>query len=108
QFSGEQLKRLQTLRDLVQKFAPAAIEGIFYGMPGYKTFGKPLIYFAGYTAHTGLYATPSGHEKFEKELSSYVQGKGSVQFPIKEEFPIDLIGRIIQFRVEENKQKYSK
>lgn len=43
QFSGEQLKRLQTLRDLVQKYAPDALEGIFYGMPGYKTFGKPLF-----------------------------------------------------------------
>ncbi len=49
-------------------------------MPAYKLNGKPLVYFAGYENHVGLYATPSGHAAFEKELSEYKQGKGSVQF----------------------------
>ena len=75
------------------------------GMPPYKTYGKPLVYFAGYKNHIGLYATPSGHQEFEKELASYKQGKGSVQFPIGE-LPIDLIRRIVAFRVKENDAKY--
>lgn len=79
-----------------------ATEEIVYGMPGYKTNGKPLVYFAGYKNHIGFYATPSGHEAFQKELSKYKQGKGSVQFPLNQPIPFDLIEQIVRFRVDEN------
>ena len=96
---------LKTLRALIKEVAPTADESIAYGMPAYKTCGKPLVYFAGYKNHIGLYATPSGHSEFEKELSGYKQGKGSVQFPIGE-LPLDLIRRIVAFRVDENQKKH--
>lgn len=93
---------LHQIRAIIKQAAPEAVEGISYGMPGYKTFGKPLVYFAGYPNHIGLYATPSGHQAFNEELSKYKQGKGSVQFPVKQPLPIDLIRRIVEFRVMEN------
>ncbi len=93
---------LINLRTLVKKLAPEAEEGIAYGIPGYKTNSKPLIYFAAFKNHIGLYATPSGHKKFEKELAAYKQGKGSVQFPLDQAIPYPLIKRIVKFRVEEN------
>jgi uncharacterized protein YdhG (YjbR/CyaY superfamily) len=96
---------LQTLRQIIIDNAPDAVEGIAYGMPAYKTNGKPLIYFAGFAKHIGFYATPTGHEKFAEELSKYKQGKGSVQFPLNQEIPYDLITEIVKFRVQENKQK---
>lgn len=70
-------------------------------MPAFKLKGKPLVYFAGYDNHIGFYATPSGHEEFSGELSKYKQGKGSVQFPIEQPMPLDLIRRITEFRVGE-------
>ncbi len=96
---------LKTLREIILKEAPSAAESISYGMPAYKTFGKPLVYFAGYKNHIGLYATPTGHKAFEKELSAYKQGKGSVQFPIGE-LPLELIRKIVEFRVKENEEKF--
>ena len=105
-FPSEVQADLSALRELVLSAAPKALESISYGMPTYKTHGKPLVYFAGYKNHIGLYATPSGHSEFEKELSQYKQGKGSVQFPIGE-LPIDLIKKIIAFRETENEEKYS-
>ncbi len=96
---------LKKLRSIVQKNAPEAIEGMAYGMPGYKTHGKPLIYFAAYKHHIGLYATPKGHEAFAKELANYKQGKGSVQFPLDEAMPYDLIERIVALRVKQNAAK---
>lgn len=95
---------LTEVRSTIQKAAPDAEESISYAMPTFKLNGKPLVYFAGYKNHIGFYATPTGHEAFEKELSVYKQGKGSVQFPINEPMPLDLIARITKFRVEE-KQK---
>ena len=93
---------LKRIRHLVLKYAPEAEESITYGMPAYKTNGKPLVYFAAFKNHIGLYATPSGHSAFEEELSVYKRGKGSVQFPLNKPIPYDLIRRIIEFRVIEN------
>lgn len=97
--------RLNELRNMIHEIAPEAIEQISYGIPAYKTFGKPLVYFAGFKHHIGLYSTPSGHAEFATELASYKQGKGSVQFPLNEPLPLDLISRIIRYRLNENKAK---
>ena len=69
---------------------------------------KPLVYFNAYKNHIGLYATPSGHSHFSKELANYKQGKGSVQFPINAPIPYELIKQIVAFRVKENETKYGK
>jgi len=93
---------LEKIRTIIKEKAPEATEGMAYGMPAYKTNGKPQVYFAGYERHIGFYATPSGHSEFRDELSRYKQGKGSVQFPLDSPVPFDLIGRIVEFRVKEN------
>lgn len=93
---------LETIRQVVKTAAPEAVETIAYGMPAYKLNGRPLVYFAGYKTHIGFYATPSGHAEFAEDLSKYKQGKGSVQFPLDEPMPLDLISRIVTFRVMEN------
>jgi uncharacterized protein YdhG (YjbR/CyaY superfamily) len=93
---------LDKVRATIKAKAPEASESISYGMPAYKLNGKPLVYFAGFKNHIGLYATPTGHSKFVEELSKYKQGKGSVQFPLNKPIPFDLIGRIVEYRVVEN------
>ncbi|HLT75216.1 MAG TPA: DUF1801 domain-containing protein [Ohtaekwangia sp.] len=101
--------QLKKIRSVIKKEAGDAVEMISYGMPAYKLSGKPLVYFAAYDHHIGFYATPSGHSEFTEELSKYKQGKGSVQFPLDEPLPIDLIQRIVAFRVKEaNVKKKSK
>lgn len=107
-FPSEVQMILNKIRNIIISKAPEAIESISYGMPAYKTNGKPLVYFAGYKKHIGFYATPTGHSEFANELSKYKQGKGSVQFPIDQSIPYDLIERIIDFRVQENEQKVKK
>jgi uncharacterized protein YdhG (YjbR/CyaY superfamily) len=99
---------LENVRNSIIKKAPEALESISYGMPAYKTYGKPLVYFAGYKNHIGFYATPTGHTEFSNELSNYKQGKGSVQFPIEHPIPYWLIEQIVVFRVKENEQKFKK
>lgn len=96
---------LDRFRTTIREKAPEATESISYGMPAYKINGKPLVYFAGFKNHIGFYATPTGHSKFTEELSKYKQGKGSVQFPLNKPIPFDLIGRIVEYRVNENLSK---
>ena len=95
---------LQKIRETIKKAAPDAVEAISYQMPTFKLHGN-LVHFAGYTHHIGFYPVPSGIEKFKAELSVYKQGKGSVQFPLDQPIPYDLITRIVKFRVEENLKK---
>jgi uncharacterized protein YdhG (YjbR/CyaY superfamily) len=96
---------LGNIRQTIKKAAPQAVEEIAYQMPAYKLNKKPLVYFAAFKNHIGFYATPTGHQAFADELSKYKQGKGSVQFPLNENIPYDLIERIVQFRVLENQMK---
>lgn len=99
QFPGETQKRLESIRACVDKAAPAANEGISYGMPAYKLNGKPLVYFASYEHHIGFYGTPSTHIAFAKQLAKFKQGKGSVQFPHAQSLPLTLIKAMVKFRV---------
>lgn len=103
-FPEEVKEKLEKIRKIIKDQAPGAVENISYGMPAYKTNKKPLIYFAGFKHHIGLYATPSGHDAFKQQLSAYKQGKGSVQFPLDGPIPYDLIKKIVAFRVKENNQ----
>lgn len=96
---------LKQMRTTIKKNAPGAAESFSYNMAAYKIYGRPLVYFAGFKNHIGFYATPTGHSMFASELSGYKQGKGSVQFPIDKPLPLDLITRIVKFRVEENKTR---
>lgn len=101
QFPAPVQQGLRDIRTLVQKHAAESVECIAYGMPAYKLRGKPLIYYAGFEHHVGLYATPSGHVAFAKQFAPYKQGKGSVQFPHDQPLPLILIKKVIVYRVEE-------
>lgn len=95
---------LEQVRQTIRKAAPQAQEKISYGMPAFVWHGN-LVYFAAYEKHIGFYALPSGNAAFQKELSDYKMGKGSIQFPIDKPMPLDLIAKIVQFRVAENEEK---
>jgi len=95
---------LQRIRKTIRKAAPEAVETISYQMPTFKLNGKGLVYFAAYEKHIGFYPIPSGMKAFERELSPYKQGKGSVQFPIDKPIPYGLVRKIVVFRAKENRE----
>lgn len=95
---------LEKTRATIRAAAPEAKEKISYGMPAFTLHGN-LVYFAAFKSHIGFYPIPSGIEQFKKELSVYKQGKGSIQFPLDEPIPYELIGRIVKFRAQENLEK---
>jgi len=92
---------LQKIRALIQKSAPGAEETIGYGIPTFKLNGKNLVHFSAFKEHIGFYPTPTGIEKFKKELSAYEGAKGSVKFPLNKPIPYALITKIVQYRVKE-------
>ena len=99
-------KMLEAVRATIHKAAPDAEEAISYAIPTFKLNGN-LVHFAAFKNHIGLYPTPNGIEEFEKELSVYNQGKGSVHFPINKPLPLDLISKIVKYRIKKNSEKIS-
>jgi uncharacterized protein YdhG (YjbR/CyaY superfamily) len=97
-------EKLEQVRATVREAAPEAKEKISYNMPAFTLNGN-LVYFAAFKSHIGFYPIPSGIEAFKEELAKYQQGKGSVQFPLDQPMPLDLIRRIVLFRAEENRKK---
>jgi uncharacterized protein YdhG (YjbR/CyaY superfamily) len=92
---------LQKIRATIREAAPEAAEAVSYQMPTFKLAGN-LVHFAAYENHIGFYPTSSGIAEFEAELSRYKGAKGSVQFPLDQPMPYDLIRKITEFRVKEN------
>jgi len=101
QFTPEVQEKLEALRKVIKESATDATEKISYQMPAFYLHGN-LVYFAAFKHHIGFYPTSSGIEAFKDELSVYKGSKGSVQFPIDNPLPYDLIRRIVKYRVEEN------
>jgi uncharacterized protein YdhG (YjbR/CyaY superfamily) len=95
---------LKQVRNTIRKAAPKAQETISYRIPVFMLEG-PVVYFAAFKHHLGFYPTSSGTRKFRKELAGYKGAKGSVQFPLDQPMPLDLIAKIAKFRVKENLQR---
>lgn len=100
-FPAEIQDRLEQIRALVRSLAPDAVESISYAIPAYKLNGKPLIYFAGYAKHIGVYPLPDHpSDELAADMAPFVAGKGTLQFPHNDPLPLDLIRRVVECRRE--------
>jgi uncharacterized protein YdhG (YjbR/CyaY superfamily) len=105
-FPAETQKVLKELRALIRSAAPRVTEKISYAMPTFDLNGHYLVYFAGWKKHIGFYpVTPTVAKKFKKELKDYKTGKGSMQIPLGQPLPKDLIRKIVKLRVDEVTRK---
>ncbi len=95
---------LQELRQTIKRAAPEAEETISYQMPAFKLNGI-LVWFAAFKNHIGFYPKVSAVEAFEEKLVGFKVSKGTIQFPLKEPIPYDLVAEIVKFRVQENSSK---
>lgn len=106
-FPEEVQSILEQIRATIHVAAPGATEAISYGIPTFKLKGN-LVHFAAFKNHIGFYPAPTGAEAFKTELSVYKTGKGSVQFPFDQPMPLDLITKIVAFRVQQMQEKPAK
>jgi uncharacterized protein YdhG (YjbR/CyaY superfamily) len=104
QFPPEVQETLHRIRAVIREAAPEATEKISYGMPTFYLKGN-LVHFGVHKHHIGFYPAPSGIAAFQDELSAYKGAKGSVQFPLDQPVPYELLERIVRFRVAENQNR---
>lgn len=103
-FPKETQVLLQAMRKTIGEAAPEATETISYQIPTFKLKGN-LVHFAGYKHHIGFYPGAAGIAAFADELTGYKRAKGSVQFPIDQPLPLELVSRIVKFRIEQDLAK---
>jgi uncharacterized protein YdhG (YjbR/CyaY superfamily) len=95
---------LRRMRATIKKAAPQASERISYKVPAFSADGKILVWFGAFSSHIGFYPGASAVTAFGEELSAYKSAKGSVQFPFSEPLPLDLVTRIVKFRVQQERK----
>lgn len=102
-------EKLLELRQAIHSQIPDLEEYIGYQMPAFRYKGKPLVYFAGYKKHIGFYPGAEGISNFETDFEQrkYTFSKGAVQFPISGDLPLDLVNKILRFKVGKIDQKKS-
>ena len=99
-FPAEVTFLLSRIRKTIQEAAPKSKEVIAYNMPAFKQ-KRVLVYYAAYKKHIGFYPTAKPIEVFKKELQAYKTSKGAIQFPLDQKLPIELIKKMVRFRVKE-------
>ncbi len=95
---------LHEIRKLIRRLVPDAKERISYQIAAFERNGQNIIHFAGWKKHVSLYPVPAGSEAFERQIANYVDGKGTVKFPLDEPLPLKLIERAVRLHLEANKK----
>lgn len=103
-YSPELQERLQNLRKFIRECAPEATEKISWDMPTFQIYGFNLVHFAVNKGYIGFYPADTGVSAFKDELTGYVTTKGSIHLPLNKPMPYELIKRIVEYRVLENKK----
>ena len=97
-----QRSTLERLRAVLVALLPDAEQGIAYGVPCFKVGGKGVAGFASYKDHcTYLPMSGSITAELADELTDHVTAKGSVQFPIDEPLPAELVEHLVDARRRE-------
>lgn len=103
-FPLEQQARMQVLRKLIRETAPESNERMAYQMPTFYYYGN-LVHFACFTHHIGFFPGSTGVEHFLPELKGFKTSKGTIQIPHDRDLPLELVKRIVEFRMLENAQE---
>lgn len=96
-------KKMEQIRQMIRLMAPEAIETIKYGMPTYILEGN-LLHFSAWKKHIGVYPAPAARD-IAKEISQYLGAKRTLRFRIDKPLPAELINKVIELRVNENRTK---
>lgn len=100
-------ERLEILRQTINAAAPEATETIAYSMPALRSHGGQfLVSYAAYKKHDSLFpASGAVIEALGDDLTPYLAGRGTIQFPATSDIPLGLVTRIVKVRVAENAER---
>lgn len=106
EYSGPHREHMDALRAIITRLAPDATEALSWGMPTWKLNGN-LIHVAAAKHHVGLHQGADGVAFVREELAErgFSFSKGTIQLPVDRPIPVDLVERLVTFRVAQQEAK---
>lgn len=94
----DQRAALVSVRRAIRAAAPKAVEGVYYGIAGFKYKGKPLLYFGYAKDHCALYGAVAlgGADAKKFDLD-----KGTLRFTTADPVTDRLVTKIVKARIAE-------
>ena len=100
--SPEQQAALTRVREVVERVAADAEEGVSYGMPAYLYAGRPLLGFRAAKKHLSVFPfSPAAVEAVKDRLEGFDLSKGTIRFTPDRPVPDDVLGDLVRARKEE-------
>ena len=97
---------MKRLRAAIRAQARDAVEVFSYGIPGFRLYGRPFLWCAGFKHHVSLYPMTARIRKAHAlALKGYKMSTGTVQFPLDEPLPLPLVKRLIKARIAETRRE---
>ena len=104
-FPPDVRKVLKEMRATIKDVVPTAKEKISYQIACFELNGKNLVHYSAWKKHVSMYPIPAGSEAFNKAVSKYTAGKGTIQFPLDQPLPLKLIRQVVKYRLADNLQE---
>lgn len=102
-FPREMRTQLRAVRATIMQVVPEAAETISFGMPTFSVDGRHLVHLAGLKRHISLYPVPDGDEALAADLAAYRAGTGTLQFPVADPIPHELVRRVVTALLEQSR-----
>jgi len=93
-------ERLREMRQCLRDAAPEAEESLKWGKPAF-TLGTVLYVYSAHRQHISLHPAVGAVAHFAEELAGYTTSGNTIQFPLGQPLPLELVRRIAAFRVRE-------
>lgn len=108
QLPDDRRAAMEELRATIRAAAPTAVEAISYNMPALRLNDRFLVSYEAFKNHVSVFAwSEEMLAELGDALRPYAVGKGTIRFPAGEPIPLDLVTRIVEFRIREAGQSAS-
>ena len=97
-------ERLEEIRSYLKQADPTADEELKWGKPAFVNDGILYVYAAS-KKHISLHPTPSVINTLRTELAAFKISDNTIQFPLENPIPKELVIKIATFRVYEKNEK---
>lgn len=95
-------RELRRVREAIRAAAPDAVEGFSYRMPLFRLDGRPLVWYAAFTHHIGIYPIGAAIRRaYAAELKNFKTSTGTIRFPFTEPLPAALVKKLVKARAAE-------
>lgn len=100
-FPPEVQATLESVRQAIHRAVPGSEEAISYDIPAFRLNGRAYLGLAGWKRHVSIYPIPAADAELDRELTPHKSGRGTLQFPLSEPMPLELVGRVAALLAEQ-------